>query len=230
MEDDDLCGDDDFLSENILPPEIQQAIASILPSDDPLDSPDFDLVEYINELFPNEQSLSNIDDVIIKDKARIKRIDTEIKSIIHNQTDTAENGKASLEDAQKAIMHLFSQIKDIKQKAEKSEEMVKEITRDIKQLDVAKRNLTLSITTLNHLFILVEGVENLEWFIFIFFFSLHSENLTVYGRIWRCLTVPDHVWRKTPSDFWKIIFLRDNIKKNTKKLKITSKRRYPQKN
>ena len=40
--------------------------------------------------------------------------------------------------------------------------MVKEITRDIKQLDVAKKNLTLSITTLNHLFILVEGVENLE--------------------------------------------------------------------
>jgi hypothetical protein len=60
-------------------------------------------------------------------------------------------------------MHLFSQIKDIKIKAEKSEEMVKEITRDIKQLDVAKKNLTLSITTLNHLFILVEGVENLEY-------------------------------------------------------------------
>ena len=162
MEEDDFYLDDDFLSENLLTPEIQQAIASILPSDDPLDKPDFDLVEYINELFPNEQSLSNIDDVILKDKARIKRIDTEIKSIIHNQTDTAENGKASLEDAQKAIMHLFSQIKDIKQKAEKSEEMVKEITRDIKQLDVAKRNLTLSITTLNHLFHLVEGVENLE--------------------------------------------------------------------
>ena len=39
---------------------------------------------------------------------------------------------------------------------------VKEITRDIKQLDVAKKNLTQSITTLNHLSILVEGVENLE--------------------------------------------------------------------
>lgn len=55
---------------------------------------------------------------------KYRRIDNEIKSIIHNQTDTAENGKTSLEDAQKAIMHLFSQIKDIKQKAEKSEEMV----------------------------------------------------------------------------------------------------------
>lgn len=40
---------------------------------------------------------------------------------------------------------------------------VKEITRDIKQLDVAKKNLSLSITTLSNLFILVEGVENLEY-------------------------------------------------------------------
>jgi vacuolar protein sorting-associated protein 53 len=107
MEDDEFCDDDDILSEELLSTEIQQAIASILPSEDPLDRPDFDLVEYINELFPNEQSLSNIDDVILKDKARIKRIDTEIKSIIHNQTDNAENGKTSLEDAQKVIMHFL---------------------------------------------------------------------------------------------------------------------------
>ena len=40
--------------------------------------------------------------------------------------------------------------------------MVKEITRDIKQLDISKKNLTMSIKILNHLFILVEGVESLE--------------------------------------------------------------------
>lgn len=161
MEDEDLF-DEELLNDNLLTPEVQNAIASILPNDDPLDKTDFDLVEYINELFPNEQSLSNIDEIILRDRTRIRRIDSDIRSIIHNQTESAETGKASLEDAQKAIMHLFSQIKDIKVKAEKSEEMVKEITRDIKQLDVAKKNLTLSITTLNHLFILVEGVENLE--------------------------------------------------------------------
>jgi hypothetical protein len=71
MEDDDLL-DEEFLNENLLSIEVQKAIASILPSDDPLDNPEFDLVEYINELFPNEQSLSNIDDVISKDKAKIK--------------------------------------------------------------------------------------------------------------------------------------------------------------
>lgn len=38
---------------------------------------------------------------------------------------------------------------------------VKEITRDIKQLDNAKRHLTSSITTLNHLHMLVGGVDTL---------------------------------------------------------------------
>ncbi|KAK2110498.1 Vacuolar protein sorting-associated protein 53 [Saguinus oedipus] len=39
---------------------------------------------------------------------------------------------------------------------------VKEITRDIKQLDHAKRHLTTSITTLNHLHMLAGGVDSLE--------------------------------------------------------------------
>ena len=71
MDDEDLL-DEEFLNETLLTPEIQQAIALILPNEDPLDRPDFDLVEYINDLFPNEQSLSNIDEVISQDRARIK--------------------------------------------------------------------------------------------------------------------------------------------------------------
>uniref|UniRef100_A0A8C9YRF4 Vacuolar protein sorting-associated protein 53 homolog n=1 Tax=Sander lucioperca TaxID=283035 RepID=A0A8C9YRF4_SANLU len=68
----------------------------------------------------------------------------------------------ALEEAQIAIQQLFGKIKDIKDKAEKSEQMVKEITRDIKQLDHGKRHLTTSITTLNHLHMLAGGVDSLE--------------------------------------------------------------------
>ena len=64
-------------------------------------------------------------------------------------------------DAQTAIIQLFSQIRDIKNKAGESESMVKEITRDIKQLDTAKKNLTSAITTLNHLHMLVRGTATL---------------------------------------------------------------------
>jgi len=67
-----------------------------------------------------------------------------------------------LEEAQKVIRQLFVHIKDIKFKAEQSEEVVREITRDIKQLDIAKRNLTSAITTLNHLHMLAGGVDSLQ--------------------------------------------------------------------
>lgn len=72
MDDEYLSDDDDFIQSLSLSTDVQKAIASILPSDDPLDSPDFDLVEYINEIFPNEQSLSNIDEVIKTNRIKIK--------------------------------------------------------------------------------------------------------------------------------------------------------------
>ena len=44
----------------------------VIPSNDPLDRPDFNPVEYINTLFPTEQSLVNIDDVISRIRFKIR--------------------------------------------------------------------------------------------------------------------------------------------------------------
>lgn len=121
------------------------------------------MVDYINSLFPTEQSLSNIDDVVNDMQLKIHNIDKDIRSVVRGQTNVGQDGRAALEDAQKVIRQLFVHIKDIKDKAEQSEEVVKEITRDIKQLDFAKRNLTASITALNHLHMLVEGVDTLKY-------------------------------------------------------------------
>lgn len=145
-----------------LAPEVQQAIEQVFPSQDPLDRADFNAVEYINTLFPTEQSLSNIDDVVNKIRLKIRRLDDSIRTVVRGQTNVGQDGRQALEEAQKAIQQLFGKIKDIKDKAEKSEQMVKEITRDIKQLDHAKRHLTTSITTLNHLHMLAGGVDSLE--------------------------------------------------------------------
>lgn len=43
----------------------------MLPSTDPLDQSDFDPVTYINSIFPNEQSLANVDDVMLMLRNRI---------------------------------------------------------------------------------------------------------------------------------------------------------------
>ncbi|KAI4815803.1 hypothetical protein KUCAC02_005930 [Chaenocephalus aceratus] len=116
-----------------LTPEVQLAIEQVFPSQDPLDRADFNAVEYINTLFPTEQSLANIDDVVNKIRLKIRRLDDNIRTVVRGQTNVGQDGR-----------------------------QVKEITRDIKQLDHAKRHLTTSITTLNHLHMLAGGVDTLE--------------------------------------------------------------------
>lgn len=138
-------------------PEVQSTIEQVLNSDDPLDKSDFDLVNYINELFPNEQSLANIDEVLNEMKSKINHLDDEIRTVVRRQNLTEAEGKAALIDAKNVIMQLTNRIKTIKEKARNSQKMVDEITCDIKQLDNAKRNLTSSIVMLNNLHILVEG-------------------------------------------------------------------------
>ena len=144
------------------PAEVQAAINEVLPSHDPLDQPDFSAVDYINAQFPTEQSLANLDDVITDMRYKVNCIDDDIRHIVRHQTHAGQDASVALEEAQTAILQLFSQIRDIKAKASESEAMVRDITRDIKQLDTAKRNLTTAIKTLNQLNMLVSGVGNLQ--------------------------------------------------------------------
>uniref|UniRef100_A0A8C7RAW3 Vacuolar protein sorting-associated protein 53 homolog n=1 Tax=Oncorhynchus mykiss TaxID=8022 RepID=A0A8C7RAW3_ONCMY len=162
MEEEELEFSEDLEAILNLTPEVQLAIEQVFPSQDPLDRADFNAVEYINTLFPTEQSLANIDDVVNKIRLKIRRLDDNIRMVVRGQTNVGQDGRQALAEAQVAIGQLFGKIKDIKDKAEKSEQMVKEITRDIKQLDHAKRHLTTSITTLNHLHMLAGGVDSLE--------------------------------------------------------------------
>ncbi|XP_067623391.1 vacuolar protein sorting-associated protein 53 homolog [Eurosta solidaginis] len=142
--------------------DVKNAIDKVLKTDDPMDSPDFNTVDYINQLFPNEQSLVSIDETIQRMQCEVSLIDDNIRSVVRGQTNTGQDGQIALTEAQKVITTLYAHIIDVKTRAEKTEEMVKEITRDIKQLDCAKRNLTSAITTLNHLHMLVGGIESLN--------------------------------------------------------------------
>lgn len=142
--------------------EVQAAIEQVLQSEDPLDKSDFNATEYINRLFPNEIALNGIDEVINQMQVEVKVIDDNIRSVVRGVSTSGTEGKQALDEAKKTIQQLFSQIGDIKSRAEITEEIVKNITSDIKQLDCAKKNLTAAITTLNHLHMLVDGVDKLK--------------------------------------------------------------------
>lgn len=62
----------------------------MVPSEDPLDVPDFNPVDYINSLFPTEQSLSNIDQVIDSMEKKVRDIDGEIRTVVREQTDSKQ--------------------------------------------------------------------------------------------------------------------------------------------
>eukprot|EP00049_Salpingoeca_infusionum_P007666 m.124645 g.124645 ORF g.124645 m.124645 type:complete len:849 (-) comp13779_c0_seq3:48-2594(-) len=143
-----------------LEPEVEAVIQELFPCDDPLDDPDFDPIQYINTLFPNEQALSSLDETMLRLRKKVRVLDHEIQSSIRGQI-AGGDGQQSLGEAQEGMHELMERIKDIKVKAETSERMVQEITQDIKSLDNAKQNLTASILTLNHLHMMYDGVERL---------------------------------------------------------------------
>ena len=48
-----------------LKPEVEESIAKVFPSDDPLDAASFDPIEYVNLRFPTEESLSKIGSILV---------------------------------------------------------------------------------------------------------------------------------------------------------------------
>nr|XP_008531525.1 PREDICTED: vacuolar protein sorting-associated protein 53 homolog [Equus przewalskii] len=76
-----------------LTPDVQLAIEQVFPSQDPLDRADFNAVEYINSLFPTEQSLANIDEVVNKIRLKIRRLDDNIRTVVRGQTNVGQDGR-----------------------------------------------------------------------------------------------------------------------------------------
>ncbi|EDQ87874.1 uncharacterized protein MONBRDRAFT_26906 [Monosiga brevicollis MX1] len=142
-------------------PAVEDALKEIFDSSDPLDAPEFDAVGYINKLFPTEHSLASLDETVFSLRKKLRVLDQDIQQGIRQQSNSGA-GQFALQTAQGGMVELMTRIENIGSKARASEEMVQEITKGIKSLDVAKRNLTASITTLNHLHMLVGGVESLQ--------------------------------------------------------------------
>ena len=58
-------------------------------------------------------------------KAKIRGLDNDIRLTIRGQADTEIDEYKALEEAQNSILLLFQQMREIKEKADKSEEMVR---------------------------------------------------------------------------------------------------------
>ncbi|XP_030543340.1 vacuolar protein sorting-associated protein 53 A isoform X1 [Rhodamnia argentea] len=119
-------------------------------------------LEYINQMFPTEASLSGVEPLMQKIHSEIRRIDSEILAAVRQQSNSGTKAKEDLAAATHAVEELMYKIREIKTKAEQSETMVQEICRDIKKLDFAKKHITTTITALHRLTMLVSAIEQLQ--------------------------------------------------------------------
>ncbi|KAI0507396.1 hypothetical protein KFK09_013521 [Dendrobium nobile] len=119
-------------------------------------------LEYINQMFPTEASLSGVEPLMQQIQSEIRRVDDSILAAVRRQSNSGTKAKEDLAAATNAVQELMHKIHEIKTKAEQSETMVQEICRDIKKLDFAKRHITTTITALHRLTMLVSAVEQLQ--------------------------------------------------------------------
>jgi len=129
---------------------------------DPLDADNFCAVDYINKQFPNEVSLSELDGFVDSLKGQQIQIDEDIRYAVRRQAACGRRARADLDEAKSAVRELFERIKAIKSKAQQSETLVSDVCRDIKSLDIAKRNLTQTVTALKRIVMLVQALEQLR--------------------------------------------------------------------
>ncbi|KAL7148335.1 hypothetical protein ABFS83_06G171600 [Erythranthe nasuta] len=119
-------------------------------------------LDYINQMFPTEASLSGVEPLMQKIHSEIRKVDAEILTAVRQQSNSGTKAREDLAAATHAVQELIFKIQAIKTKAEQSETMVQEICRDIKKLDFAKKHITTTITALHRLTMLVSAVEQLQ--------------------------------------------------------------------
>ncbi|KAH7888924.1 Vps53-like protein [Phlebopus sp. FC_14] len=150
-----------------LPQELVLAIQRVLElnpeqNDDPLEdlSNNFNPIDVLNRLFPDEASLSQLESVQAKLAQDERDLQNEISALQEELRRDQDPNRMQL--IQEMIFDLLGQMSRIREKASESEAVVRNITKDIQVLDLVKKNLILSMTTLKRLQMLVNAVTQLE--------------------------------------------------------------------
>ncbi|KAG8970352.1 Vacuolar protein sorting-associated protein 53 [Tulasnella sp. 419] len=152
------------MSASALSPEVVSSIQRILTVEEPKESievlSDFTPIDTLNSLFPDEESLSQLEEVQKNLVEEQEKIQAEINALRKELQKDQDPGRMQL--IQELISELLSQMNRIREKATESEAIVQNITREIQVLDLAKKNLTTSVTALKRLQLLANALSQLE--------------------------------------------------------------------
>ncbi|KAL8706724.1 MAG: hypothetical protein Q9201_000249 [Fulgogasparrea decipioides] len=132
------------------------------PSLSSLDSAEYNPIDHLNAIFSHPSTLSSISKTSHALDRYQDELDKEIAALVrHQSTSDAESVKI-VWAAKKDLAELFPRVEDVRARAMQTEEVITEMTADIKRLDNTKRNLTLSMTALKRLQMLTTAYEQLR--------------------------------------------------------------------
>jgi hypothetical protein len=122
-----------------------------------------DPVDFLNKHFTSEALLvAQLPLIRNAVTDRMQRLDNTISDALQRQSESAAATQKHVQDAKASVASLEQRIQQVQQKASQSEQTVREITKDMKRLDCAKRHLQRTITTLKRLHMLIHAVEQLR--------------------------------------------------------------------
>ena len=81
-----------------------------MPSTDPLDAADFNPTAHINRLFPNEESLAEVDAHVGGLQERMRELDEEVLRTVRQQTSAGSSARKDLENAKASVAELFLKV------------------------------------------------------------------------------------------------------------------------
>lgn len=106
--------------------------------------------------------MDGLDEFIGEIEREKREIDKEIAVELREQSKVEEQMHGAVQEQKKLVEELVHRIAQIKSKAEISENQVKTICSDIKNLDNAKKNLTWTISALKKQMMLITAISQLR--------------------------------------------------------------------
>ncbi|KAL0233671.1 hypothetical protein PCE1_002180 [Barthelona sp. PCE] len=142
----------------------KKRLLEIVPSNDPLDSPEFDVTNYINTYFPNDESLQHIDTFMSKLELQKTQLRVKIMGFIKKQIVEEDTSTESINQFSTSIGALITRISQMEEESKRSRIMISDLSQKIQTLSSAKKNVENSIAILERIAMLEDSIIQLERF------------------------------------------------------------------
>ncbi|KAK2747533.1 Vacuolar protein sorting-associated protein 53 [Myotisia sp. PD_48] len=123
---------------------------------------DYNPIHHLNAIFSHPSSLIAVPKTSQALQDYQDELDQDITALTEAQAASNRESVERIRTTREDMAELFQKIEGVRERALKTEQTITEMTADIKQLDNAKRNLTLSMTTLKRLQMLTTAYEQLK--------------------------------------------------------------------